>query len=138
MEIGKRLDEKIELIERYLDEIESVLPVSLEEYKADFKIQAIFERYFERIIETVIDVSFYVVKLKGFRIPENEKNVFDVLNDEEIIDDVLRVRLKEAKGMRNIIAHQYGDLDIEMVYDSIVNELLVDARKFVGLVIQKL
>ena len=60
--MNKRIEEKIEEIENFLSELESALPNTFEEYKNDFKIKAIGERYFEKIIESVIDLVFFVIK----------------------------------------------------------------------------
>lgn len=42
--------------------------------------------------------------------------------------------LKNAKGMRNIISHQYGKIDDEVVFEAITEELCRDIKKFVSVV----
>jgi len=43
-----RINEKIIEVEQFLEELESCLPDDFIEYKQDFKIRAIGERYFEK------------------------------------------------------------------------------------------
>jgi len=39
-------------------------------------------------------------------------------------------RLKDAKGIRNILAHQYGNVDDRIVFKSITKELVEDTGDF--------
>ena len=103
-----RINDKINEIEKFLEELESSLPSNFEEYKQDYKIRAISERYFEKIVKAIIDLGFIVIKEKNFKQPEYEKQVFDILKENNIISQELSKKLQDAKGMRNIIAHEYG------------------------------
>ena len=53
-----RIKDKIKEIEGYLSELSEIIPKSFEEYK-EIKNKAACERYFEKIIESVIDLSFF-------------------------------------------------------------------------------
>ena len=94
------------------------------------KTKAACERYFEKIIEAVVDLAWLVIKENGYRIPEEEKEVFDILCQEQMIAEDLKSKLKDAKGMRNILAHQYGVVDDELVFHSITEELIRDVDLF--------
>ena len=126
-----RIKDKKEEIELYLAELESILPKSYEAYNSIEK-KAACERYFEKIIEACVDLSFLVVKENKFKIPVDEKGVFDILYENKIITDITREKLKEAKGMGNIIAHEYGEIDDKIVFESITTELLEDVKSFLG------
>ena len=107
------------------------MPESFHEYKTDLKTKATCERYFEKIIEAVIDLAFLIIKDKGYNIPEEDKEAFDILANEKIISQELSIRLKEAKGMRNIIAHEYGKIDDELIFHSITEEIQSDVNKLI-------
>ena len=72
-----RIRDKIIEIEKFLKELEVSIPKSLEDYKNDFKLRAIGERYFEKIVEAMSDLSFLIIKEKKLKQPEEEENVFD-------------------------------------------------------------
>ena len=127
-----RLNEKLMELEEFLEELENSLPGDFEEYKTDYKLRAIGERYFEKIIKAVIDLSFMIIKLKNFKQPEQEKEVFDILTENKIISSTLSKRLQDAKGMRNIIAHEYGRIDNELVFHSLAEELIPDVQEFIS------
>jgi len=125
-----RITDKIKEIESYLQELVEIMPISLEEYR-QIKNKAACERYFEKIIEAVVDLSFLVIKDKGLKIPEDDKRAFDILAGEKIISIQLAEKLKDAKGMRNLISHEYGSVDDETVFSSITEELEKDVIEFI-------
>ncbi len=130
--MDNRFNEKIIELEEFLEELEDSIPEDFGEYKTDYKLRAIGERYFEKIIKAVIDLSFMVVKIKKFKQPEQEKEVFDILVKNKIITPALSKKLQDAKGMRNIIAHEYGRIDNELVFHSIAEELIPDVHEFIN------
>ena len=126
-----RINEKIIEVEQFLEELESCLPDDFIEYKQDFKIRAIGERYFEKIIEAIINIAFLIIKEKNLKQPEYEKQVFDILFNNKIISQELSLKLQDAKGMRNIIAHEYGKVDDELIFHSLTEELIIDSYEFI-------
>jgi len=128
-----RINDKIEEIEDYLSEVLEITPNTFQEYK-DIKTKAACERYFEKIVGSVVDLAFLVIKEKRMQIPEEDKEAFEILSKEKIIPEKLSIKLKEAKGMRNLIAHEYGSLDDELVFHSITEELENDVKEFIKLI----
>jgi len=126
-----RIKDKIEEIDKYLEELYSFIPNDFNEYENDFKIKAACERYFERIIEAVIDLAFLFVRDKGLKKPEDDEVVFDILHDNDVISKELNERLKNAKGMRNIISHKYSNIDDNIVFESVSERLDKDVREFI-------
>jgi len=132
--MSERVKDKIIEIEKYLEELYQIVPSDFEMYKDDFKIKAACERYFEKIIESVIDLGFILVKEKNFKIPEDEESIFEVLFKEKIISEELSRKLKDAKGMRNFIIHQYEKINDELVFEVLAENLEKDIKDFVGFV----
>lgn len=125
------INDKIEQIEKFIEELEPSIPETFEEYEKNFKIKAICERYFEKIVGAVVDLAFLIIKNRKFRIPKEDGQAFIILSENNIIQKELAFRLKDAKGMRNIIAHEYGEIDDELVFNSIKYELINDVNEFI-------
>jgi len=125
-----RIADKINEIYKYLGEFGNIKPSRLEDYKSSIEKKAACERYFEKIIEAVTDLAFLMIKNKKLRIPEDDIDAFDILLENKIIDSELAAKLKNAKGMRNIISHQYGKVDDEVVFEAITEELDKDIDNF--------
>jgi uncharacterized protein YutE (UPF0331/DUF86 family) len=126
-----RIEDKIKEIEEFLEELMSIAPSSFDEYKESIEKKAACERYVEKIVEAVTDLAFLMIKLKKLKIPEDDMDAFNILLDNKIIDEKLSKKLKNAKGMRNIIAHQYGKIDDSIVFESITRELKKDVMEFI-------
>lgn len=126
-----RIKDKIKEINTYLAELESFMPESFAEYNNDLKLKAACERYFEKITQAIIDLAKLILKEKGYKMPEEREELLDVLEKERIITTELSINLKQAKGMRNILAHRYGNIDNEIVFNSITKEITRDAKRFV-------
>jgi len=125
-----RIDEKAGEIEEYLLVLYSFFPKDLEEYERDEKTKAACEHYFEKIIEALADLGFLVIKDKKFREPKDDIDAFVVLAESGLISEKLLDKLRDAKGMRNIIAHEYGKVDDVRVFEALTNELDGDVREF--------
>jgi len=127
-----RLADKLSEIDGYCDELESIVPADFTAYAADIKSKAACERYFEKIVTAIVDAAFLAIKNEHLTLPEDEKQSFDILSRADVISAALATGLKEAKGMRNILAHEYGVVDDRLVFHAITDEILRDAHEFVA------
>ncbi|MBI2559175.1 DUF86 domain-containing protein [Candidatus Woesearchaeota archaeon] len=125
-----RIKDKVNEIHRYLEELGSIIPSTFEEYKSSIEKKAACERYFEKIVEAMTDLAFLAIKERKLGIPEDDIDAFKILLENKAIDNDLAAKLKNAKGMRNIISHQYGKIDDEIVFESIAEEIARDGKKF--------
>lgn len=129
-----RTKDKINEIEAYLSELYEIVPEDYESYSKDHKTKAACERYFEKIIEAVIDVIFLIIKEKKLKTPQDDVDAINLISKENIIPRELANKLKLAKSMRNIIVHEYGKINDEIVFKSIAEELDNDIRSFLEII----
>lgn len=127
----ERINEKIQDIERFLEELEALIPNSLEKYKTDFKSKAACERYCEKIMEAVIDLTFLIIKERKLQKPRDDKNAIEILFKNNIISGDISRKLQDAKSMRNILAHEYGEVNDKIVFDALKDELINDINQFI-------
>lgn len=128
--IKERIDEKVTELKNYLDELSKIKPSSFEQYQENFEKKAACERYAEKIPEAIVDLAILVIRYLNLPAPKDDKNTFEILAQNNIISQELSKSLQDAKGMRNIIAHEYGKVDDEIVFDAISSELEDDTNKF--------
>ena len=79
----------------------------------------------------MIDITFLVITKRELAFPEEDKKAFDVLGAAKIISPDLAQKLKEAKGMRNILAHNYGKVNDNLVFEAVTERLNNDIRLFI-------
>jgi uncharacterized protein YutE (UPF0331/DUF86 family) len=127
-----RIEDKKEEILNFLDELEEVTPLNFEEYENNITKRLASERVFEKIIEAVNDLAILIIKEERLQLPSEDIKAFDILSDNKIISEELSDKLKQAKGMRNLLAHQYGKVDDEIIFEAIKNEIKNDVEKFLG------
>lgn len=84
----------------------------------------------EKIVEGFTDLAFLIIKQKNLAMLEDDADAFNLLCEKKIISRELAKRLKQAKGMRNVIAHQYGNIDDEVVFEAISRHLANDTSNF--------
>jgi len=126
-----RIDDKLKDIKTFIEDLKEYAPETFEEYSRSKDRKAICERYFEKIIEAITDIAFLIIKEKKLEIPQDDYDAFNVLMKNKIINEALAIRLKQAKGMRNIIVHAYGEVDDEKVYEAVTEEIEDDTEQFI-------
>lgn len=135
--MSERIKDKIREIENYLNQLEEIVPDSLKEYQEDFKTKAACERYLERLVEAAEDLAFLVIKRLDLESPEEEKEIFQILSRTKVISSELSDELKQAKGMRNVLAHQYGEIDDKIIFTAATEEIGKDLRRLIKAIKEK-
>ncbi len=118
--MSERIYDKFTQIEEYL-----------EEYNGDRKTKLTCERLFEVIMECIVDAIFIFIEEKKIKTPEDDESAFNKLVDEQIISKELGEKLKDARRMRNILAHRYGVIDNELVFNAVKEQIPRDVREFI-------
>ena len=97
--------------------------LSLDEYLKNDDIQAIVERKLQLSIQACIDIANYIIARERLRMPDEEGNIFLVLAEEGIIDDELGQRMKGMVNFRNILVHEYLEIDGKIVHRNLARNL---------------
>ncbi len=117
-----RLDEYI----KYLSEIQKVNKKS---FINDYHFYGLAERYLQLAIEVMLDIGKLVVISKNLRRPEDNQDIFVVLEEQKIVSKKLAQKLVGIANFRNILVHDYEKIDREIVYGKLLNNLK-DIRDF--------
>jgi uncharacterized protein YutE (UPF0331/DUF86 family) len=78
-----------------------------------------------------------VLSLKKFRKPATMSENFLILEEEKIIDKKLCQQMVRMVGFSNIISHDYGEIDYDIVYD-ILHHRLEDIEEFIEIINKKI
>ena len=70
----------------------------------------------ELSIQSVIDLSRLLVTLEDWRRIRDERDALLLLAERAVIEPELADRLLKAKGFRNVLVHEYGELDPDLLY----------------------
>lgn len=118
----ERILAKIDEMDRYLWEIQQIMPENFEEYQKIEKRRAC-EQLLQVSIECVIDISSLIVAGLRLGLPAEEDDLFGKLTEAGVIPAEMKETLQKMKGLRNILVHEYGRIDDRIVYETLKNEL---------------
>lgn len=127
------IENRVSSIKKYLKILEDYKKYSLDLIINDLNIRGSVERYLYLAAQATIDLAEAVIAYKNLRKPTTMAECFHILFEEKIIDSELREKLVGMVGFRNIMAHDYEDVDYEIVYD-ILHNRLADIEKFVKII----
>jgi uncharacterized protein YutE (UPF0331/DUF86 family) len=100
-----------------------VQKVSLDEYLDDDSIQTYVERKLQLAIQVCMDIGNYLIGQLGLPVPDAQENVFAVLGREGVIERDLARRMVGMARFRNILVHDYLEIDSHIVYHNLTDEL---------------
>lgn len=81
------------------------------------------ERYLQLAIQTVLDIGNHILADRKLKEPGEYRDVIRLLGDHGFIEKDLATRLLPLVGLRNILVHEYMDIDRGRLYESIQTEL---------------
>lgn len=117
------IENKISEAKKYLKILERYMKYSKEEIVNDIDIKGALERYLYLAAQSVIDLADAIIAYKKFRKPTTLSESFHILNEENIISNELTEKMIKMTGFRNVIAHDYGKLNYDIVYNVLHNGL---------------
>ena len=81
------------------------------------------ERYLQLAIQAVLDISHHIVADRNLPLPADSKSHFDLLARQKVVSKKLAVKLTAMAGFRNVLVHEYLEIDRRRVYRALTTEL---------------
>jgi len=131
------IENKISYLEKYLSILKSYKKYSREQIEKDVDIKGMVERYLYLLAQSAIDLAEAVLSLKNLRKPTTFSETFIILEEAKIIDGTLAEKMIRMVGFRNILAHDYAEINYDIVYDVLQNKLS-DIEEFIQQIKDKL
>ena len=106
---------------------------SLEEFLENDMIRDSVERNLQVAIQICIDIGAHFVASLGFRTPETYADIFVILREERILSDSQSEVMQRMAGLRNILVHDYLEIDPVLVYEHLnsLNDFAEFAREII-------
>lgn len=117
------MERQLELIIEYLDFLQEVQLLPIEEFVASRRDFHSAERCLQLAIECLINIGNHVISDQGLRAPKDYADIFKVLAENRILsmEDVLT--LKQMVQFRNRLVHVYWDIEPKVLWQIIKDEL---------------
>jgi uncharacterized protein YutE (UPF0331/DUF86 family) len=110
-------------INQYTNDLKRMQGLSKREYGDDMVTRRAVERTFVNLIQACIDLAKHIRSTEGLSPSGTSKREIEALESAEIISSETREHIEEAVGFRNLLTHRYGEIDHEVVYEILQNDL---------------
>lgn len=110
-----------------LVELERIGSDGKQAYLSDMRTRLAVQHALQLAIQVCADVGAHLIAEEGLEAPSDYRGIFGALR-ERGLDEELAARLSRAAGMRNLLVHQYLELDDEQVWEALGR--LDDLRAF--------
>jgi len=114
---------RLQKLESYVQHLHNLQHAGLDEYMDDENLQAIVERRLQLSIQVCMDIASYLIAQLGLQSPEQPENIFAVLGREQILSTPLADRMIGMVRFRNILVHDYLEINSEIVYTHLADEI---------------
>ena len=81
------------------------------------------ERYLQLAIQCVLDISNHIVADLRLNLPADNRELFEMLAEHKVLSKSLSARLTSMAGFRNILVHEYLEIDRKRVFGALKNDL---------------
>ena len=115
---------KLRLINQYTEDLKQMRGMTRDEYVADMVTQRAVERTFLNLVQSCVDLAQHIRSAEDLSPSGTSKRELEALENAGVITDATRERMAEAVGFRNVLAHRYGDVDHDVVYDVLHDDLV--------------
>ena len=92
-------------------------------FEEDYFKQDAISANLQRVAELCIDLANHVVRVQRLGLPKESKESFDLLEKAKIIEPSIAKQLIGMVGFRNIMVHEYQELELAIMVDVVQNHL---------------
>lgn len=126
---------RLEEFVKYLKKLQNM--VDRKRFLTDDIVRSAIERKLQVSLEAVLDICDHVINEKGFRKPEDYKDNIYVMCENGVLLKEFGEKFSGVAGFRNILVHDYVEIDNEKVYQHFKNDA-GDIEKFMRHVVKYL
>jgi uncharacterized protein YutE (UPF0331/DUF86 family) len=120
-----------------LDRIAAKTGFDLQVFLGDIDRQDIVAFNLSLAVENCIDIAAHIISENGWGVPGSASEMFYLLRDKGMLDLELTERMIKAVGLRNLIVHEYGKIDLKMLFATVRDDL-TDLDSYLAQILRKL
>jgi len=125
---------KINTINKCIERIKHEYNESENSIKLDFTKQDSIILNLERTSQATIDIASHIVRIKKLGIPQTNREVFVILENNNLISPEVSKRMQAMVGFRNIAVPDYQSLNLDIIIEIVKNHLN-DFTEFINQII---
>jgi uncharacterized protein YutE (UPF0331/DUF86 family) len=134
---SKMVQSRLDIIERNIQFLKEYMDIDEDQFLGSYKdIQAVKHSLFEAI-ESCIDIAAHIIAVRGLQRPESYSDTFRILKNAKIVGKDLGEKLEKMTRFRNILVHNYEEIDNSRVIQY-VKQNLDDITDYVACIVKLL
>lgn len=110
---------RLSRLEKCLTKLRKIAEFSKEDFVKRDDLQDRAERNLQVAVQCCIDIGNHIIAAKNLGLPTTYKDVFSQLVANELLDRALGEQMELITGFRNILVHDYLDINYEIVYENL-------------------
>ena len=118
----EKIKKGVSEIEESINEINKIVSINEYEFWKDKRNITSVKYYLLEAIEAVGGICVHIVAKKFGKGVNSLSECINILEEEEILDKELSLRLKKIVKFRNKLIHKYWEIDDKLVYEYAKNE----------------
>jgi len=109
------LKNKISEIQKYFQLLKNYQNIKKDDLLKDATLKGAVERYLYLICQATIDFAEALISYLDLRAPSTYGEIFEILGEQKLISKEMVLKMKKMTGFRNILAHAYGEINLDIM-----------------------
>jgi uncharacterized protein YutE (UPF0331/DUF86 family) len=114
---------RLEQLDKYLKILERYQGYDLETFRSNPEYYGSAERFLQVIIEASLDMGSHIIAEENLGSVEKSGDIPKRFREHDLIDEDLEQRWIRMIGFRNILVHEYLEVDRAIVYEVVLHRL---------------
>jgi len=131
MSTKEQITQKISKIKDYLKILFTFKKYTTNEIKQDIKLKGSLERFLYLTLDSIISLMEMLIAFKEYQKPTSYSENVDILFEKKEINQNQYQLLHKMVGLRNILSHEYENLNLEIL-KNIINEKIIDLENLIN------
>ncbi|MDQ7792043.1 MAG: DUF86 domain-containing protein [Clostridia bacterium] len=127
------LERKLSRLVEYIDDLDEQKGITLADWQSNKILRNHIERTLHKAVETCLDIGKHVIVSLRLRTPDDYKDIMVILTEANILPKERLGRYVKMAQFRNVIVHDYDDIDPVIVF-AVLRKDLDDLRFFAHVV----
>lgn len=115
--------DRLRRLEGYLAALQELQSIDWEEFQESIRRQWEVEHGLQLCIQSVLDVATHLISALNLGTPADYTEALVLLGKSRVIPEEFAQEIKGMAGFRNILIHEYTDVDISEVYRHLQEDL---------------
>ena len=109
-------------VKKHLRRVEKKAKTDIKTFLKDLDRQEIIAFNLEVAVQNCIDIAAHIIGAEGLGVPGSTAEMFYLLEENDYLSSELTEKMIKAVGLRNLIAHEYGKIDLKQIYEISQND----------------